>query len=146
MVAPILWKFALGEVAEWSKVLTAFPWPLMVWSTLDLGTCQLRFVSWVFHVIFSFVYFISLYTFDGLHAFRKPLPYNMYLFNLRIANHILIKIIMIFFLSVLITGFHTIVILYFECNSIVIAWEKLYWLRPYQCCMKKNVMCILLYQ
>ncbi len=27
-----------------------------------------------------------------LRAFRKPLPYNMYLFNLRIANHILIKI------------------------------------------------------
>ncbi len=49
-------------------------------------------VSWVFHVIFSFVHFISLYTLGGLHAFRKPLPYNMYLFNLRIANHILIKI------------------------------------------------------
>ncbi len=74
-------------------VLAAVPWPLMVWSTLALGTYQLRFVSWVFHVIFSFVYFISLYTLGGLRAFRKPLPYNMYLFNLRIANHILIKII-----------------------------------------------------
>ncbi len=44
------------------------------------------------HVIFSFVHFIALYTLGGMHAFRKPLPYNMYLFNLRIANHILIKI------------------------------------------------------
>ncbi len=36
----------------------------MVWSTLALDTYQLRFVSWVFHVIFSFVYFIF--------ALRKP--------------------------------------------------------------------------
>ncbi len=84
--------YALGVVAEWSKVLTAAPWPLMVWSTLALGTYQLRFTSWVFHVIFSFVHFISLYTLGVLRAFRKPLPYNMYLFHLRIANHILIKI------------------------------------------------------
>ncbi len=49
---------------------------------------QLRFVSCVFRVIFSFVHFISLYTLGGLHVFRKPLPYNMYLFNLRIANPI----------------------------------------------------------
>ncbi len=82
----------LGLVAEWSKVLIAVPWPLMLWFTLALGTYQLRFVSWVFHVIFSFVHFISLYTMGGLRAFRKPLPYNMYLFNLWIANHILIKI------------------------------------------------------
>ncbi len=34
---------ALGVVAEWSKVLTAVPWPFMVWSTLALGTYQLRF-------------------------------------------------------------------------------------------------------
>ncbi len=83
---------ALGVVAKWSKVLTAVPWPLMVWSTLALGTYQFKFVSWVFHVIFSFVHFISLYTLGGLHAFRKPLPYNIYLFNLRMANYILIKI------------------------------------------------------
>ncbi len=76
-------------MAEWSKVLTAVPLPFMVWSTLGLDTYHLRFVSWVFHVIFSFVHFISLDTLGGLHAFRKPLPYNMYLFNLRIANHIL---------------------------------------------------------
>ncbi len=79
-----------GVVAEWSKVLTAAPWPRMVWSTLSLGTYQLRFVSLVFHVIFSFVHFISLYT---LRAFRKPLPYTIYLFNIWIANHILIKMI-----------------------------------------------------
>ncbi len=85
-------NFALGVVGEWSKVLTTVPWPFMVWSTLALGTYQLRFVSWVFHVIFSFAHFISLYTLGGLRVFRKPLPYNMYLFNLRIANHILIKI------------------------------------------------------
>ncbi len=85
-------RYAFGVVAEWSKVLTAVPWPLMVWSILALGTYQLRFVSRVFRVIFSFVLFISLYTLGGLRAFRKPLPYNMYLFNLRIANHILIKI------------------------------------------------------
>ncbi len=85
--------FALGVVAEWSKVLTADPWPFMVWSTLALGTYQLRFVSWVFHVIFSLVHFISLYTLGGLRAFRKPLPYNMYLFNLQIAYLILIKIL-----------------------------------------------------
>ncbi len=84
--------FTLGVVAEWSKVLTAVPWPLMVWSTLALGTYQLRFVSWVFHVIFSFVHFISLYILGGLLAYRMLLPDNMYLFNLRIANHILIKI------------------------------------------------------
>ncbi len=63
----------LGVVAEWSKVLTEGPWPFMVWSTLALGTYQLRFVSRVFHVIFSFVHFISLYTLGGLRAFRKPL-------------------------------------------------------------------------
>ncbi len=91
-----LWAINTGEVLsvvdECSKVLSAVPWPLMVWSTLALGTYQLTFVSWVFHVIFSFVHFISLYTLGGLRAFRKPLPYNMYLFNLWIANHILIKI------------------------------------------------------
>ncbi len=81
-----------GVVAEWSKVRTAVPWPFMVWSTLSLRTYQLRFISWVFHVIFSFVHFITLYTLGGLRAFRKPLPYNMYLFNLQIENHILIKI------------------------------------------------------
>ncbi len=82
----------LDVVPEWSKVLSAVPWPYMVWSTLALGTYQLRFVSWVFHVIFSFVHFISLYTLVGLRAYRKPLPYNMYVFNLQIANHILIII------------------------------------------------------
>ncbi len=83
----------LSVVAEWSKVLTVVPWILMVWFTLPLDTYQLRFVSWVFHVIFLFVHFISLYTLSDLRAFRKLLPYNMYLSNLRIANHILIKIL-----------------------------------------------------
>ncbi len=78
-------NWTLGVVAEWSKVLTAVPCPLMVWSTLALGTYQFRFVSWMFHVIFSFVHFISLYTLGDLRAIRKPLPYNMYLFNLRIV-------------------------------------------------------------
>ncbi len=87
---------ALGVVTEWSKVLSAIPLPLMVWFTLALGTYQFRFVSWVFHDIFSFVHFISLYTVGGLRAFRKSFPYNMYLFNLQIANHILIK----FFLNI----------------------------------------------
>ncbi len=77
-------------MSEWSKVLTEVPWPLMVWSTFALGTYQLSFISWVFHGIFSFVHFISLYTLGCLRAFRKPLPYNIYLFNLRIANHTLI--------------------------------------------------------
>ncbi len=89
---PVRIMFALGVVAEWSKVLSAVPWLFMVWSTLALGTYHLRFVSWVFHIIFSFVHFISLYTLGDLCAFRKPLPCNMYLFNLRIANHVLIKI------------------------------------------------------
>ncbi len=85
--------FVLGVVAEWSKVLIPVPCPIMVWSTLALGTYQLKFISWVFHAIFSFIHFISLYTLGGLCAFRKKrLPYNMYLFNLWIANHILIKI------------------------------------------------------
>ncbi len=83
--------FVLGVVAEWSKVLSAVPWPLMVWFTLALGIYQLSFVSWVFHVILSFVHFIWFDTLCGLRAFRKPLPYNMYLSNLKIANHILIK-------------------------------------------------------
>ncbi len=82
--------YALGVVAKWSKVLKAVPLPFMVWSTLALGAYQLRFLSWVFHVIFSFVHFISVYTLGGLRAFRKPLLYNIYVFNLRIANHILI--------------------------------------------------------
>ncbi len=90
--------FVLSVLTGWSKVVTAVPWLLIVWSTLALGTYLLRFISWEFHVIFSFVHFISLYTLGGLHAFRKLLPYNMYLFNLWIANHILIKI----FLTVLI--------------------------------------------
>ncbi len=42
-----------GVVAEWCKVLIAVSWPLMVWSTLALDIYQLRFVSWVFHVILS---------------------------------------------------------------------------------------------
>ncbi len=29
---------ALGVVAKWSKVHIPVPWPLMVWSTLALGT------------------------------------------------------------------------------------------------------------
>ncbi len=91
--------FALDVVAELSKVLSAVPWPLMVWSTLAFDTYQLRFVSWVFHVISSFVHFISLYTLGSLCDFRKPLPYNMHLFNLRITNHILIKIEKILHLS-----------------------------------------------
>ncbi len=105
----VLYVFALGVVAEWSTVMTVVPWPLiMLWTTLVLGTYQLRFVSWVVHVIFSFVHFISLYTLGGLRAFRKPLPYNMYLFYLRIANHILIikikkKIIVILHKSILIS-------------------------------------------
>ncbi len=49
----------LSMVAEWSKVLIAVCWPFIVGSTLAVGTYQLRFISWVFHVIFSFVYFIS---------------------------------------------------------------------------------------
>ncbi len=65
-------------------------WPLMVWSTLDVDLYQLKFVSWVFHVICSFVHFILFNTLVGLHIFRKPLPYNMYLLNPQIANHILI--------------------------------------------------------
>ncbi len=76
----------------WDHNMAMCPWTFMVWSTLTLSTYQLRFVSWVFHVIFSFVHFISLYTLGDMRAFRKPLPYNMYLFNLQIANHILINI------------------------------------------------------
>ncbi len=53
--------FAVGVVAEWSKVLIAVHWPLMVWATLALGTYQLRFVSWVFHVIFH-LYISSHFT------------------------------------------------------------------------------------
>ncbi len=72
----------------------------MVSPTLALGTKLLRFISWVFHIyiyiFFSFVYFISFETLGGLRAFRNPLPYNMYLFNLRIASYILLKI---FFLN-----------------------------------------------
>ncbi len=44
----------------------------MLWSTLALGTYQHRFVSWVIHIIFSFVRFISFDILGGLHAFRKP--------------------------------------------------------------------------
>ncbi len=75
-ISVLLLQIALGLVAELSKVLTAVPLPFMVWSTLALSTYHLWFVSWVFHVIFSFVHFISLYTLGGLRAFRKPLPYN----------------------------------------------------------------------
>ncbi len=51
--------YALGVLAKWSKVLIAVPLLLMVWSTLALGTYQLRFISWVFHVILSSIHFIS---------------------------------------------------------------------------------------
>ncbi len=81
---------ALGVVDEWSKVLTSVHSPFMVWSTLAWGTHQLRFLSWVFHVIFSFVHFISFDTLGGLCAFRKP--FSIYFSNLRTANYILIKI------------------------------------------------------
>ncbi len=55
--------------------------------SLEHISAQVRILG--VHDIFSFVHFISLYTLGGLRAFRKPLPY-MYLFNLWIANHILI--------------------------------------------------------
>ncbi len=92
----------------------------MVCSTLALGTYQLRFVSWVFYVIFSFVHFISLYTLGGLRAFRKPLPYNMFLFNFRIANHILIKII-----NILLFPSNVILSLYWLCFCT--AWHSCWW-------------------
>ncbi len=65
-------RAALGVVGDWCKVLIAVSWPLMVWSTLTFGTYQLRFVSWVYHVIFSFIHFISFDTLNGMCAFRKP--------------------------------------------------------------------------
>ncbi len=83
---------ALGVVAEWSKVLSAVPRSLMVWSTLALAHISSGSYPGCFMSSFHLLHFISLYTLDGIHAFSKPLPYNMYLFNLRIANHILIKI------------------------------------------------------
>ncbi len=61
----------LGVVAKLSKVMIV-AWPLMVSSTLALDTYELRFLSWVCHVIFPFVHFISLDTLGGLRAFRKP--------------------------------------------------------------------------
>ncbi len=59
---------------------------------ISLGhiSAQVRILG-IYHVILSFVHFISFDTLCGLYAFRKPLLYNMYLFNLRIANHILIR-------------------------------------------------------
>ncbi len=64
-------QFAFGMVTEWFKVLITVPCPLMVLFTLVLIMYQPRFVSWVFHVIFSFVHFISFDTSSGLRAFTK---------------------------------------------------------------------------
>ncbi len=101
-------QFTFGVVAEWSKVLIALPLPLMVSSTLALGTYQLRFISSVFHIIFSFIHFISFDTLGPVggahtqtssiqahshsqHTLHSVYTGNMYLFSLWIANHILIK-------------------------------------------------------
>ncbi len=83
---------ALGVVAEWSKVLTAVPQPLWCDPHQPLAHISSGSYPGCFMSSFHLYFFISLYTLGGLCAFRKPLPYNMYLFNLRIANHILIKI------------------------------------------------------
>ncbi len=64
----------------------------MMWSTLDLGTYQLRFVSWVFHVIFSLVHFISFDTLGGLRAFRKPFYIYVFIQSLDCKSYILMKI------------------------------------------------------
>ncbi len=82
-------------MAKLSKVLIAVRWPLILWSTLALGTYQLRLVSWVFHVISSFLIFQFIWHFGWLAC---PSAYNMYLFNIQIANHILIIDLILFFL------------------------------------------------
>ncbi len=48
-------------------------------------------VSWVLHVIFSCVNFISFTLWVACMPLENPSAYNMYLLNLRITNHILIK-------------------------------------------------------
>ncbi len=63
-----------GMAVEWSTLLIAyFRGHLWCESSLTMGTYQLRLVSSVFHVIFSFICFITFDTLGGLHAFRKTL-------------------------------------------------------------------------
>ncbi len=63
---------ALGVVAEWSKVLIPVPGYFMS----------------SFHLYISF----HLTLWVACMPLESPLEYNMYLFNLQIANHMLIKI------------------------------------------------------
>ncbi len=69
-------------VANWSKLLIAVPWPLMVWSTLALRT----------YLTINPLSFANLTLWVACVPLEIPLAYDMYLFNLWIANHTLIKI------------------------------------------------------
>ncbi len=71
---------ALGVVAEWSKVVRL---PHIV-IRLALGTCtyQFSFAFWVFHVIFSFVHFISFDTLGGRRDFRITFNYSIFVLQI----------------------------------------------------------------
>ncbi len=78
-------KYALGVVAEWSKVLIAVCWPLMVWSTFKPWE-HTRSGSYPgsFHLYISF----NLTLWVACIHLESPLTYNMYLFNPWSINHI----------------------------------------------------------
>ncbi len=79
---------ALGMVAEWSKVLIPVPWLLIPWAHNCSGSYPGYFMS-SFHSYISF----HLTLWVACVPLESLISYNMYLFNLRIANHKLIKIL-----------------------------------------------------
>ncbi len=136
-----LMYLVLGVVAEWSQVLAAVPWPVMVWFTLALGTYRSGLYPGCFMSSFHLHISFHLTLWVACVPLESPSAYNMYLFNLQIANHILIKI---FFFNIfkcitikmstwswfdaeetIVTHFGTWVLLYHQI--IFCKWEKKLW-------------------
>ncbi len=82
--------FALGNVAVWSKVQIAVPWPLIVGSTLPLAHISSGSYHGYFMSSFNLYISFHLTLWVACVPLESPSAYNIYLFNLRIANHILI--------------------------------------------------------
>ncbi len=61
------------------------------WDSISHGhiPAQVRILGITCHFFMCTFHFI--YTLGGLHAFGSPSAYNLFLSNLRIANHILIN-------------------------------------------------------
>ncbi len=71
------------DLVWWPSGLSCWFMSSVSWAHISPGSYPGCFMS-------SFHLYISFHSrlWGGLRAFRNPLPYNMYLFNLWIANHI----------------------------------------------------------